>query len=175
MIAFDWHNMPSVYYRERVPSKEVFAFLFGAPGFLNSGGVVDIPCTPHFYEGHLAEKISLEELFDITFLREHQLAEKCFLSEAVGNEGSQHTKYCKLTRQQLEQLAAHSCSMDKILKAYDKLIKDHGGVEDICMIRLTVKKNLVALPPTKSLRPHEVVRAMKKQAMKEADGDDSVI
>jgi hypothetical protein len=165
MIAFDWHNMPSVYYREHAPSKDVFAFLLGAPGFLNSRGVVDIPCTPHFYEGHLAEKGSIEEIFDITFLREHELAEKCFLSEVVGNEGLQHTKYCKLT---LKQLKAHTDNK-VVLKAYDKMIKDHchDGVEDICMIRLTVKPNLEALPPTEGLRPHEkVLGEKKKQAMK---------
>jgi hypothetical protein len=75
MIAFDWHNMPSAYYNARVPSNKVFAFLFGAPGFLNIGGIIDIPCTPHYYERHLAEKGKLDELFDITFLHEHQLAE----------------------------------------------------------------------------------------------------
>jgi hypothetical protein len=138
MIAFGWHNMPHVLYLEYVPpSKDVFAFILGSPGFLNAGGIVDIPCTPHFYERHLAEKGSLEELFDITFLHEHQLPGECFLSEAVGPEGSKHTIYCKLVRQRLEDLDAHSCTKDDVLSAYDKMIKDHGGVEDICMIRLT--------------------------------------
>ena len=147
MIAFDWYNMPSVYFRERVPSKKAFEFLLGAPGFMNSGGIVDIPCTPQYYEGHLAVKGSLDELFDITYLHEHELTEKCFLSE--GKEESQHTLHCRLTRKDLKALESHSCTMDKILEAYDNMIKDQGGNEDICMIRLIVKENLEALPKTK--------------------------
>jgi hypothetical protein len=87
MIAFDWHNMLPVYYREHVSSKKLFEFILGAPGFLNSGGIVDIPCIPKFYESYLDAKEGLDELFDITFLREHQFAEKCFLSEAAWNDG----------------------------------------------------------------------------------------
>jgi hypothetical protein len=159
MIAFDWH------YRDNVPSNNVFEFILGAPGFMNSGGIVDIPCTPHFYEGHLAAKGRLDELFDVTFLHEHELTEKSFLSEAVGDDGSQHTKYCKITRKLLE---THSCNKANVLRAYEKMMKDHGGVEDICMIRLTVKHNIEALQPTDLLRLHEQVRDEKKvQAMKD--------
>jgi hypothetical protein len=173
MIAFDWHNMQTVWYRDNVPSERVFAFLLGAPGFLISGGIVDIPCTPHFYEGHLAENMkgSLEELFDITFLHEHELTEKCFLSER--NEGSQHTINCKLTRKTLKEHTGTGTGTKVVLETYDKMIKDHchDGVEDICMIRLTVKPNLEALPSTEGLRPHEVVRDdKKKQAMKVPEG-----
>jgi hypothetical protein len=176
MIAFDWYNMPSVYYRERVPSKKVFEFLLGAPGFMNSGGIVDIPCTPYYYEGYLAAKGGLDELFDVTFLHEHELAEACFLSEAAESEGSQHTQYCKLSRKDLKVLESHSCTMDEILEAYEKMIEDHGGVEDICMIRLTVKQNLEALKPTDPLRPHEEVRdEKKKHEMKLGDTDESAV
>jgi hypothetical protein len=164
MIAFDWHNMPYVYYRDNVPSNKVFEFLLGAPGLMKSGGIVDIPCTPHFYDGHLAAKGSLDDLFDITFLHEHQLAEECFLSEK--NEGSQQTIYCKITRKLLE---VHSCNKDNSLRAYDTMIEDHGGMEDICMIRLTVKQKV--LPPTKPLRPHEEVREEKRKQVMRDNGE----
>jgi hypothetical protein len=78
--------------------------------------------------------------------------------------------------------------MDEILEAYDKMIKDHGGDEDICMIRLMVKHNFEALPTTRDSRPYEVVRDEKmkmkmkeekkkkrtKQTLKQEDSDDPV-
>jgi hypothetical protein len=134
---------------------------------LNLGRIVDIPCTPDFYKRYLHAKEGLDELFDITFLREHQLAEKFILSEAAGSDGSQHTTNCKLTR---EGLQTHSCT-----QAYDEMIKDHGCDEDICMRRLIVKQNIEALPQTEVLRRHEIVRDEKKLEMKEADADDSMI
>jgi hypothetical protein len=172
MIAFDWHSMPLDYPEPNKVRNDVFKFLLGAPGFMNSGGIVDIACTPRYFEGHLAVKESLDELFDITYLHEHELAEKCFLSEEVGCE-TQETIYCKLTRIGLKALESKSCNKDRILEAYDKLIEDHGGDEDICMIRLVVKHNLEVLPPTERLRPskpHEQIRDERKQcSMNEAD------
>jgi hypothetical protein len=82
---------------------------------------------------------------------------------------SQHTENCKLTREGLQNLE-YSCNKDTILEAYDKMIKDHGGNEDICMIRLIVKQNIEALPRTKVSRRHEIVRDEKEKP----DADDSV-
>jgi hypothetical protein len=63
----------------------------------------------------------------------------------------------------------HSWNKDTVLEAYDKMIKDLGENEDICMIRLIVRQNIEALPLTEVLRLHEIVRDEKKKP----DADDS--